>query len=178
MNSVLAVSAVLAGVAIVAFVLLFRRLIVPLGLPVNTGQWLEDFSADKYRPMVRLLSEKDFEFLAAQPGFEPGLARKLRSTRRRLFRSYLHSLVRDFNRLHLIARMLVLYSPHDRPDLSALLLRQKLRFIQGVLLVQVRLALHAAGVGTVDVSGLVEALSALRAEVREVAAGGERIEAV
>src|SRR4051812_9892186 len=87
--------------------------------------WLEDFSIAKYRPMLRLLSEDDYEFLASQAGYQGKIASQLRAERRKVFRAYLRNLVRDFYRLHQVAKMMALCSAQDRPDLTTALLKQR-----------------------------------------------------
>src|SRR5688500_15536009 len=93
-------AASLAVVLIIAFAALLRRVLAP-PKPVegDAGAWLDSFSISRYRPMERLLSEDDYEFLAAQPGYEPSIARNLRKQRRRVFRTYLQQVSRDFARL-------------------------------------------------------------------------------
>ena len=39
-------------------------------LPVTTD-WLSELSTDRYRPMMRLLEESDFQFLRTRKGFTP-----------------------------------------------------------------------------------------------------------
>ena len=48
-------------------------------------EWLEDFSISRYRPMLRLLSEDDYEFLASQAGYKGKIASQLRAERRKVF---------------------------------------------------------------------------------------------
>src|SRR6476469_5982780 len=60
--------------------------------------WAEGFSIAKYRPMQRLLSREDLLFLRSQPGYDLSLEKSLCKDRRRVFRSYLKSLRRDFDR--------------------------------------------------------------------------------
>src|SRR5688572_20360045 len=111
-------SALSIGVLLLlAFAAMIRHILgVPPIAEEDHGTWLDTFSVTRYRPMERLLSKEDFEFLASQPGYDPGMSRKLRAERRRIFRSYLRQLRIDFIRLHQVARLLVLYSPEDRPD--------------------------------------------------------------
>jgi hypothetical protein len=45
-------------------------------------------------------------------------------------------------------------------------MRQKLMFELGILAVEVRLMLHAAGFGPVDVHGLVESLETMQAQMQ------------
>jgi hypothetical protein len=131
-------------------------------------EWLQNFSIAGYRPMERLLSEEDIEFLRAQRGYEPGMDKALRAGRRRLFRLYLRSLALDFNRLHLALRLALLDSPADRPDLGVILIKQKLVFFAALAAVHARLLLHTLGIGTVDVRGLVSTLERMRVELRSL----------
>jgi hypothetical protein len=145
--------------------ILLRKLIAPATVTACDPAWLEEFSIQKYRPMMRLLSEDDYEFLSTQSGYDPKIARKLRMERRRIFRSYLSNLVRDFDRLHLAARMALVYSAEDRPELASKLMKQRLLFSFAVCSVEARLLLHTAGLGTVDVHGLLGTLDGIHAEI-------------
>jgi hypothetical protein len=137
-----------------------------LSLPANP-EWLRNLTVARYRPMERLLDERDFEFLAGQPGISAALVRSLRAERRKIFRSYLRSLSRDFGRVCAAIRHLMLYSSHDRPDLAMVLARQRFAFAMGLMGAEVRLAMHACGWSGVslDVRGLVDALESMRREL-------------
>ena len=154
----------------VAFGCLFWRLVSSTTVRGVDPEWLKEFSAATYRPMERLLSEEDVEFLKSQPGFEPGMEKSLRSARRKIFRAYLKSLGMDFNRLHLALRLELLLAPTDRPDLGAVLVKQKVGFFVALAAVHVRLLMHTVGIGTVEVRGLVSTLERMRTELRTVAA--------
>jgi hypothetical protein len=147
------------------------KLVSPARIRGVDPEWLQNFSTASYRPMERLLSEADIEFLRAQRGFEPGMDKALRAGRRRLFRAYLRSLALDFNRLHLALRLALLDSPADRPDLGAILIKQRLIFLAALAAVHARLLLHTLGIGTVDVQSLVSTLERMRGELRNVAPG-------
>ncbi len=97
----IAITAALALVVATAvgFGLLFKRMLFRDRVPDFDPDWLENFSVSKYRPMERLLSEEYFEFLVSQEGYEPKIGKRLRSERRRIFRGYLRSIRRDFQRL-------------------------------------------------------------------------------
>ncbi len=120
----------------------------------------------KYRPMKRLLQEDDFRFLSSQPGFSARLGRQFRKERRRVFRAYLRSLRMDFGRVSKACQMLVIHAAEDRGDLAKGIIRQRLLFALGIFAVEGRLLLHAAGVGTVDVHGLVESLETMQAQIQ------------
>lgn len=117
--------------------------------------------ADRYRPMLRLLAEDDLRFGAAN-----GNLHGLRSQRRRLFRSYLRCLTRDYSLLLSGIRTVMVRSGIDRPDLARALAKNRTLFAIALCKIELRLALHAVGVGTVDISALVDAFEGLRAQAR------------
>jgi len=121
--------------------------------------------ADRYRPMLRLLSDKDLDFLPARSP----LRRTLRARRREVFRGYLRCLTRDYARLLAGVRYAMAQSHVDRPDLAQALVKNRLLFALAICKVEYRLALHAAGIGHVEVAGLVEALETLRSQVSVLA---------
>jgi hypothetical protein len=168
MDLILGLAAFVCLVVGAALAFLFRRLIAgPKSLPVSVD-WINDLSIARYRPMERLLDEEDFRFLASQPGFEKRMLRRIRSERRRVFRGYLAGLSRDFSLVGAALRLMTMYSAQDRPDLAGILYKQQALFAFGMLAVQWRLLLHACGLGTVDVRGLVRAMESMRLELRQM----------
>lgn len=168
MQIILSVALGIVVTLILAMVLTFRRLVSKERLAGVDPGALVDFSASKYRPMARLLSESEFDYLASQPGYTEEIGKRFRADRRRIFRGYLRSIRRDFSRLYLAAKLVALYSQVDRPELAAALLRRRMEFAYAIMMIEVRLALHRFGLATVDVSGLVEAIERLQAEVRQL----------
>jgi len=166
MNYALTVGAVLGVLAAVAFVLLFRRVHARAEAAQTDLGWSSEFSITKYRPMERLFLEEDYDFLAAQPGFHPKIYGRLQAERRRVFRHYLRCLRKDFNRLSTAAKTLLLVAPQDRPDLARNILKQRMLFSWALWGVEVRLLLQTAGVGTVDVRGLVGTMESMREQLR------------
>jgi hypothetical protein len=154
---VLFMSAVLAA----GLVWVILRLVANSRVTVDP-KWLEAFSTDRYRPMLRLLSDDDNEFLLTNCGYSGSMIRRVRAERRRIFRAYLQNAVRDFNRIHHAARIMLLDSPVDRPDLAAMLTRQRIAFEANVLLVQYHLVLHGLGLAPVDVRGLIRLLDSVK----------------
>ena len=118
-------------------------------------------AADRYRPMLRLLSNADLAFVSA----DSNLQRKLRAKRRELFRGYLRCLTRDYGILLAGIRQAMVQSGVDRPDLARALAKNRVLFAIAICKVELRLALHATGFGRVDISGLVNALETLRSQV-------------
>jgi len=164
--NIFVIAAVLSlGPIAVALVFLYRKLSSQSNSEVAVDECLV-LSLEKYRPMERLLREQDFLFLAAQPGFSPRLGRRFRTERRRIFRGYLRNLKRDFGRVSLAFRILIVHSVEDRGDLASSLMRLRVMFALGMLAVEGRLLLHAAGLGTVNVSGLVESLETMQVQMR------------
>jgi hypothetical protein len=164
--NIFVIAAVLSlGPIAVALVFLYRKLSTQSDSEVAVDQCLV-LSLEKYRPMERLLQEQDFRFLASQPGFSPQLGRRFRTERRRIFRGYLRNLRKDFGRVSLAFRILIVHSVEDRGDLAQSLMRLRVMFVLGMLAVEGRLLLHAAGLGTVNVRGLVESLETMQAQMR------------
>jgi hypothetical protein len=122
--------------------------------------------ADRYRPMLRLLADNDLAFLAS----DHRLRKSVRAKRRELFRGYLRCLTRDYAILLAGVRDAMVRSGVDRPDLARALARNRVLFALAVCKVEFRLGLHTAGAGTVDISGLVEAIEVLRGQVRVMSA--------
>lgn len=119
----------------------------------------------RFHPMGRLLNEADFEFLSRQPGYYPQLGAELRNRRVEIFRSYLDSLAEEFHHLHRKLRILSLYAPVDRADLSRLLVEQRLLFGLRLFQVRFRLIFFRFGVKPVDVTGLVNVVEEMRRQV-------------
>src|ERR1700689_857930 len=116
---------------------------------------------ERYRPMLRLLSDEDLNFVAANSS----LHRTLRTRGRELFRRFLRCLTRDYAHLPAGVRSVMAQSGLDRPDLARALAKNRTLFVIAIYKVELRLALHAVGMGKVDISGLVEALESLRSQV-------------
>lgn len=170
MNYLLVGAGVLVAAVAILFACLFRRLNAPDRERLPNLEWCQGFSIHRYRPMERLFSEEDYQFLAAQCGYSPEMGRRLKAQRRRIFRHYLRGLSRDFSRLHTAARFMLLHAPQDRPDLAIQLFRQRLLFRYALLSVHSTLVLQTLGVGTVDVRRLVQALESMGSQFRQLAA--------
>jgi hypothetical protein len=123
-------------------------------------------SADRYRPMLRLLSDDDLNFVSANAN----LRKTLRTRRRELFRAYLRCLTRDYAHLLAGVRYAMVQSGLDRPDLARALAKNRTLFVLAIYKVEFRLALHAVGMGKVEISGLVEAIESLRSQVSVLSA--------
>src|SRR5579884_1087549 len=151
-----------SGLLLVGFTFLFIRVATRMIPPAESCiDWLDEFSMASYRPMANLLDESDYEFLAAQRGYEPAIARRLRRERRAIFQSYLMEMARDFHRLLGAARIAMVYAPNDQSALASELFRLRVRFYGALIGVEVRYAMNALGLGKVDASaalGLLESM--------------------
>jgi len=156
--------------ALLLALFLMVRKVVSAGseLPLDS-QWIAELSVERYRPMMRLLDERDLKFLRSQPGFTPRMEAKLRTQRCQIFRGYLRGLEADFRRVCTAVKVLMLQSQLDRPDLASVLVRNQAAFALGVATVNVRLILYRWGLGGVDVSVLVKTFDAMRLELRSLA---------
>jgi hypothetical protein len=128
------------------------------------------FSIHRYQPMEHLLSEDDFAFLSAQPGYTPEIGARWKRERRHIFRLYLNDLRRDFLRLHAEARAMAANADAESAELVGILMRQQVTFWRAMAGLELRLALRAAGIGKVNVRPLLELLEAMRADLARVGA--------
>lgn len=155
-----------AVMLVVAFLLLFLRLASRLDTEAATPEWLQDFSLERYAPMERLLDASDFDFLAARRPDRPQLAKQLLAERRGIFRQYLSLLVQDFNRLHFLAKLMLVHGAQDRPELGGELLRQQVRFYASVCVIRCKVSLYPIGWTAFDVPRLLHSLERIRTEIR------------
>jgi hypothetical protein len=135
-----------------------------------TPEWLEGFSVSAYHPMQGLLGDEDFRFLSRQPGFDLSLYRKLRRDRLRIFRDYLARLVKDFNRMHLMTRVLIARSSEDRSDLMNQLIWLRVRFSIAVFKAEISYVLCFFGLRSLAVRGLILHIEEMHAQLSAASA--------
>ncbi len=166
MAIVILVTLVTCVVAVIALIRLVQQLTGARGqLPV-TAEWIDELSAERYRPMLRLLDNREIGFLKAQPGFTPRMETRLRTERCRIFRGYLRCLTADFGRVCAALKLLMVQSRHDRADLAVALLGSQAKFVLLMGAVTLRVFLYRWGFASVDVHSLVELFDGLRLELR------------
>src|ERR1017187_2905215 len=134
-------------------------------LPVTTD-WMNELSTDRYRPMLRLLDPTDFQYLLAQKGSNPEMARRLRRQRVQAFLEYLHLLQADFDRVATALRLILAHSAYDRPELASRLVQCPLQFAFGMMCIHFRLVLFRFGLSGVDGSRLLVLFDGMRVELR------------
>lgn len=167
----------IVGLLIVGVVLLLAAIFVSLigqllrrrNVRDCSLEWLDEFSLESYRPMERLLNEGDYEFLASQPGYHSGIARELRAERRKIFRIYMRSLIRDFNTLVRLAESMMVYSELDRPDLARAIFRLRRQFYINIIAIEIRLALLPLPSGVIEVKQLIRSLAAMQENIEHLA---------
>jgi hypothetical protein len=160
--------AVTIAVLVVCFVGLFWRLASRVDPQQCTTEWLDRFSLESYAPMERLLEKSDLAFLASQPGYRREIGQRLMSERRKIFRAYLRLLVRDFNQLIGIGKLMVVYSGQDQQEFASSLGRLQVRFYARVCALQLQLALHPLGWTAVNSHEVLDALGTMRTKVRQL----------
>jgi hypothetical protein len=159
---------VLAG----GFAVLFKRLTSRdrSSMPLPLDDWEGLLSRSRYKAMERLLDETDGNFLRSQPGVRPAMEKKLRRTRIKLFRAYVHQLSDDFNRICKAIKTLMIHSPVERNDLAGLILKQQFQFTVTMMTTEVRLVLYSLGWSGVDAHALLAPLTAVRMQLQMLAA--------
>jgi hypothetical protein len=159
---------IVVALLIAAFTVLFARMASRLDKEASSAEWFESFSLDSFSPMERLLDQSDFEFLSRQPGYRPEIGARLLKERKQLFLGYLRLLIRDFNGLLRIARLMIVHSTEDRADFAKVLWRQQVTFYFSVCAVRVRVAVYPLGWASLDVAKLTQALENMRDQVAQL----------
>jgi hypothetical protein len=160
----IAAAAILIGL-ISMWIKLARDFASPQRLPV-TADWIDELSVERYRPMLRLLSQEDLQLLRKQPGCTPQMVAAFRIQRAQIFRMYLHQLESDFKRLCMALKVVMVQSKYDRPDLALVLLQNQVTFVYGLTMVRFQSACYRYGIGAVDVTYLLKRIDGLRLELR------------
>jgi hypothetical protein len=157
---------------VACFAVLFWRLASRFDAQHCTAVWLDNFSLESYAPMERLLDKGDLAFLKSQPGYRPQIGKRMMAERRKIFRSYLRLLVRDFNQLIAIGKLMVVFSTRDQQEFARSLWRQQVRFYAQFCMLYVQLSLYPLGWPAVDARNLVASLGAMRNKVGQLASPG------
>ncbi len=118
--------------------------------------------ADRYRPMLRLLSAEDVDVYSSHPACSSSDLKFLRSERIHFFRRYLKLLVKDFSSNLGALESIMMQSNIDRPDLARAINTSRLRFARTLVNVEFRLVLYRYNLSLVDVAPLVNCLSAIQ----------------
>lgn len=112
--------------------------------PVNSVDQ-SDVSADRYRPVVRLLDPQDLAFLEQLPGYHPSIGRRLRNERRKLMLTYLSMMKTDFDASYRLATDMLANAPQDQGSFAEILLRERSRFLLNYWRIRVSLVLRLTG---------------------------------
>ena len=145
----------------VGLVIAIRILAFPSVTLPETTDWIDELSIERYRPMLRLLDDEELRFLRSHPGFTPEIVAQFRRQRCQIFRGCLRSLSIDFGRICMALKLLMLQASTDRPDLASALIRGRVAFAWGMVVVHAQLALYSCEIGSVDVTELVKAVQDL-----------------
>jgi hypothetical protein len=164
MSIIIGIATIFCLFLAVSIVLVGRQLVRDVNLPAE-ADWMEELSPQRYRPLERLLDEREYWRLKAHPAITPKMLRTMRSRRIRIFRGYLSCLSVDYGRVCKTVKLLMVQSPRDRPDLASLLVRQHVTFTVRLAMAQFCLTLHALGIGGMEAAKLVAALESMRVEL-------------
>ena len=133
----------------------------------SDASFLENFSLQTYRPMLRLATQMDRRYLtAAHSDMLAGCYRKIQ---RGLLREYLRDAAKDFNRMYAIANAQALRATSDPGDLSMVLFEQQMTFIMLVWGIEARLLLDGVLPFAVDLKPLITSIEGLAQQTRELA---------
>ena len=149
----------------IGLVWLLREIGAENSLPI-TADWIAELSAERYRPMLRLLQADDLAFLKSHPGFTTIGESQFRMQRAQVFRGYLRCLHADFRRISIAIRVLMVQSRDDRPDLARVLVRRRTVYAAAAAVVHARLFFYQWGICGVDATGLMRTFEQMRLDLR------------
>jgi hypothetical protein len=129
--------------------------------------FLEVFSPQRYRPMLRLAAQMDRKYLTE--AHCESLAVCYRKIQRGLLREYLRDAAKDFNRLYSIANARCVQASSDPADLSMALFEQQMTFLLLVWGIEARLALDFVLPFSMDVRPLINSIEGLADQTRRMA---------
>lgn len=169
-GAIAAVCLMVAGFGVLAWTRAggYRRALRKAEVDAQAGVPGDD-TPDRYRPLVRLLTSGDEDFLRQHVACAR-LAAQWKRSQRRIVRLYLKEVAVDFQTLHRQARILVAQAPEQYADLLPLLFKQQLVFWRALLWIELRLFLGGTGLPRVNPETLVGALEAVRREISRAAA--------
>jgi hypothetical protein len=145
-----------------------KRLFRKTTLDDITPEWIESFSVERYRPMLNLLSNDDFDFLSSQPGFDQSIYKKLRRERLAIFDEYFKRLILDFKKLHTTARYLIAQETEDHSEYASKLMQIHVAFTMAVFQVHMRYLCCKVGVGTMEAQILVKHLQQMSEQLGQL----------
>jgi hypothetical protein len=147
--------------------------LLTLARPLALDPTVPAIDPGRYKPMERLLRDEDIRYLARH-GLNRRSIGRMRAERRTIFRKYLRLLRCDFGRIVGMVRLAIVESQEARPDLAAALLRARVFFAYTVILMEMRLSLHAIGWNgvSVDVRPAIATLETMRQQWQSLAPTG------
>jgi hypothetical protein len=128
--------------------------------------WLEHFSADSYRPMLRLADQRDALFLGARSG--PEEAQRYSRRQRRILKEYLRGLSRDFHRLHLLVANSAPRVRNNAGNSSLTVLEEKMEFILSMWSIEFRLVLSGIVPCAINLRPMLANIDQLAARTRDI----------
>jgi hypothetical protein len=153
-----------------------RRGFYPSRPRESDAAWLETFSIDGYRPMVRLGSQADIEVVATRCDGKAAHAYRVR--RRAILRGYLGSLAKDFDRLYSIAIERTVHDNHGTGDFSTALFLDGLNFACLIWIIKAQLLTDVLVPCSVDLEPLLNCFEVFAAQTRSVSQPEFRLQIV
>ncbi len=114
-----------------------------------------------YRPMRHMLDPVELERARALERISPEQWKEFRTQRIQAFRTYLNDLKVDFRRLEFKLRYMALAGTAEHADLVIRLNKLKAQFGLGMLLLEFRLLAFQFGVGSIEISALLDGIHQL-----------------
>jgi hypothetical protein len=152
------------GLVILAvFGILIRSVLVTRRNSGDAITALCEVRLERYRPLARLLSVDDVEYLRGELAVSPQAVRRLIQGRRKIALEYLRALEGDFHVLYAAATDMLVFAPESDSDLASRLAELRFRFQLNLLATRVGLFVPTGA--KIEVERLIGAMQTLQSEV-------------
>jgi hypothetical protein len=141
---------------------------------LDPGDWATPYAPAKYEPLRRLFLDGDFTLVSSVPQGAK-LAKRLRTNRIGICRGYVKSLAQDFSWASNLIKVLMIRSATDRPDLAAMLFKQRSVFTFALVSLEYRLFLYRFGLTTLNMGVFIEPFENLRTQLRLLALAAQPV---
>lgn len=147
-----------------------RSYVFPAGTEEDRSLADRESLADYYRPMLRLLDDRELQLAKSLPHISASDYKRFRQQRIQAFHLYLNELSTDFRRIEFKLRYLLLAAPAQYSELVRELQRNRAQFQWQLAKLRLYLVVFRFGWVTIDASHLIGSLERLDAvlQVRPV----------
>lgn len=164
--NVVTVISILASLLGAGIVVAIRKLRPAESCTGSPADWLDEFSIERYRPMLRLVDDaQDAHWASLQASLTANQAEQYRRQRCRILDGYLQEMTHDFERMTKAVERL---TGPGSPQAAAGLGRCQRAFFRELRAAHWQVARYARGEGSIDLESLLAAFDTMQRELRRL----------